>query len=99
MRKKILRERLLRQIKKSRKCWTWLGAKMGHYGYLQVDNRFVSVRRLSYQLLGKGPPLRDWEVRSTCGNSSCVNPRHLTRHYKHRSKGPVKQKGRRKHAN
>jgi hypothetical protein len=67
-------------------CWVWLGPraygprqKRSPYGYLQVGARRIQVRRLTYVLWGRRPPLRDYVLDSTCGNSLCVNPAHLVR--------------------
>ena len=90
-----LRRRILKHIRKVRSgCWLWTGAcsygRYPHdtpYGYLRVDRKHIQVRRLVYVLFGNQPPLRQYRVESTCGNSLCVNPDHLVRSATGKSRG------------
>ena len=98
-----LRRSILGRIRKTRSgCWIWTGAcsygRYPHdtpYGYLRVNRKHIQVRRLVYVLFGNQPPLRQYRVESTCGNSLCVNPEHLVRSATGKSVGrPVKKENR-----
>lgn len=59
-------------------CWPWLGS-LGHKGQPIVghDDRTYSVRRVVWEMATKAPPAKTRWVRVTCGERTCVNPRHL----------------------
>jgi hypothetical protein len=59
------------------KCWNWKGST-GHYGYGQIGwaDRIYTTHRISYLIFNGLIPQR-LLVRHTCGNTKCVNPKHL----------------------
>jgi len=62
-------------------CWTWWGAVSGRYGkfFLRREAGVTKVayaHRFSYEM-HYGPITEGMEIDHTCGNTLCVNPRHL----------------------
>lgn len=76
--KKIdIKKRFWDKVKKTNKCWNWLGCKTST-GYAQIirNKRLVYVHRLSYEFnIGKIPT--GLTIDHKCKNRICVNPKHL----------------------
>jgi len=81
-----LEQRFLDRVKKGKKdddCWIWKGGMSGNgykkgygYGQLSFHQKIEMAHRISYKLyVGKIPP--NMEIDHMCGNSMCVNPKHL----------------------
>lgn len=73
-------ERFWSKVRKTRGCWTWIGARTGHgYGMLGRGRRGegnVYAHRLSFEL-NRGPIPEGLLVLHRCNKFACVNPRHL----------------------
>lgn len=94
---------ILARTKRKGDCLVWTGAvaytpgKAGQpgkrYGYMQINGRRVTVRRIAYQVLGgkADPGVR--VVECTCGNSLCIKPDHLVRGKQLKSNGPTTRAG------
>lgn len=59
-------------------CWPWIGS-VGQWDQPFVNhlNKTYSCRRLVWELATKSKPLPNKWIRTTCGNSRCLNPKHL----------------------
>ncbi len=70
-------QRFLRSVKKKKGCWGWRGAttKFG-YGQLTNGGKHEMAHRLSYKLF-VGALAKGMTIDHLCGNTSCVNPKHL----------------------
>ena len=71
--------RLMKQVlvNRSTGCWEWHAQKVkGGYGRTRYKTRRELAHRVFYQL-ANGPIPPTLEVRHTCDNASCVNPKHL----------------------
>lgn len=80
-RQRPLHERLEARTDKSGgpdACWVWTGG-FGQYDQptLWHENRTRSARRLVWELATKSSPQPHRLVTVTCGDSRCVNPKHL----------------------
>lgn len=71
-------ERLMRRVLMGSKgeCWRWLGCQSAGYGRVRCRGRVAGVHRLVYAAFVGVIPAR-MDVHHKCGNSLCVNPRHL----------------------
>jgi hypothetical protein len=80
-RQRPLVERLAERTDKSGgpdACWIWTGS-YGQYNQpcMWQDNKTASVRRVVWELETKSKPEKHRLVTVTCGDSRCVNPKHL----------------------
>lgn len=71
-------------------CWLWGGHKSQRkdrkgpgYGRMQVNKKSVLVHRYSYAMANKDDLLPYEPVHHTCGNTLCVNPKHLQKTTSH----------------
>lgn len=71
-----IEERFWSKIRKTTDCWLWEGSKSSGYGKICVNNKSVSVHRISF-ILHKGKIPKGMSVLHTCDEPSCVNPNHL----------------------
>lgn len=95
--REAIQQRILALCEKPKRgkkgCWVWTGAKAWSqgsktpYGYMWVSGKKAMARRLAYEAWGKKPALGTRVVKSTCGNSLCVNPDHLERGLMSASRG------------
>ena len=69
-------ERFNRFVKRSRKCWTWTGAKRSGYGMFHVNGSTFSAHRVAYEMW-VGELDNSSVVHHKCSNRSCVRPSHL----------------------
>lgn len=72
-------ERFFRMVNKvQRGCWEWTGYINTRTGYGDFNDgvKTVRVHRFSFFLAGKSLGIGE-EVRHTCHNRICVNPKHL----------------------
>ena len=69
-------QKLLSNIKICKNsCWLWQGGKNG-LGGIRVGLKTLKPYRLSY-LRHRGMIPKNWVVKSTCEDKSCINPDHL----------------------
>lgn len=64
------------------------GPRGGSYPVVFEGRRRVNLRRVCYNWVPGRPPLGERIVVCTCGNPRCLNPKHLARGNRPRSKGP-----------
>lgn len=72
-------ERFWRYVKKTKKCWLWIGTRQKPgYGRLGLPGgkRVEYAHRLSW-IIHKGPIPVGLKVLHTCDNPPCVRPSHL----------------------
>jgi hypothetical protein len=71
-------ERFFSKVKKTRKCWNWIGGTRGKNGYgaVKVEGKVISVHKFAYMKL-KGEIPENYFVSHKCNNKLCVNPKHL----------------------
>lgn len=66
------------KVRKTKKCWVWLGARsgQGRYGAFRVNLSLVTAHRYAYELL-VGPIPEGLTLDHLCRNTLGVNPSHL----------------------
>lgn len=57
-------------------CWTWLGARCGDYGRVNINRKSLAAHRVAW-IITNGPIPIELIVRHKCDNGSCVRPDHL----------------------
>lgn len=58
-------------------CWIWLGAvSSSGYGQLEENGKTWTAHAYTYQCFHPKPP-KSKEIRHTCNNKLCCNPKHL----------------------
>lgn len=69
--------RFWRRVKKTRRCWIWIGTKTGEgYGQLKVNKERWLAHRLSFVFAAGSIP-EGMHVLHRCDTPACVNPKHL----------------------
>ena len=72
-----IQRRIWTKIKKSKKCWVWIGAKNEHgYGQVKLDGKMRGAHRVMFSLWNGEIPLGK-NVLHRCDNPPCVKPSHL----------------------
>lgn len=90
--------RFWHHVKKTEKCWIWLGAKNSKgYGVVRLHRKRANCfsHRISYEM-HKGIIPTGKLVLHTCDNPSCVNPEHLWLGTPLQNSSDMRSKGRNK---
>lgn len=66
----------LLKVRKSSRCWIWLGPCRGRYGALYLSGKKISAHRAAW-ILFRGPIPEGLDVLHKCDNRLCVKPSHL----------------------
>jgi len=69
-------KRFNKYVRRTKKCWHWLGTPKGRYGKFTIGGRNDYVHRIAYEMW-VGPLEPGAVVHHKCGNSRCVRPSHL----------------------
>lgn len=69
-------ERFNKKVRRTKKCWLWLGTPGGVYGKFRLGNRQHYAHRVAY-MMWVGELSDNSVVHHTCGNPRCVRPTHL----------------------
>lgn len=72
-----VKERFFRRIRKTKKCWEWIGNKDNSgYGVFYLNGKRISAHRTSY-ILHYGDIKNSFFILHACDSPQCVNPGHL----------------------
>jgi transcriptional regulator with XRE-family HTH domain len=74
--KKTTEERFWVKVRKTSKCWEWLGGGSGGRGYFYWGGKLGLAYHYSWEL-HKGHIAQGSQINHICDNPSCVRPEHL----------------------
>lgn len=69
-------QRFNKYIRRTKKCWHWIGTPAGRYGRFRANGKPEYAHRVAYKMW-VGPVDDASVVHHKCGNSKCVRPTHL----------------------
>lgn len=69
-------ETLLARTEEYGECMEWQGYHQNKTPHVQQGDRFISVRKLIWELLGKEVKPKHFYGNS-CNNPACINPKHI----------------------
>jgi hypothetical protein len=71
-------DKLWSRTKQIDKCWLWQGGiNSDKYGQIRVNDKMLSVHRLSVSIYLGIEYTGKWQANHTCENKRCWNPLHL----------------------
>lgn len=73
-----IKDRFVSKIRFTNFCWVWSGTTgSGKSGLFKIKGRKVSAGKLAYKWSQPDQDAPYGPIKRLCGNSLCVNPKHL----------------------